>query len=284
MYNSFMRNNFENDLISLDKIGIVYNSNSNGYENAVDTIKCELSRHNINFVVNPIDNMDNSVTLALVVGGDGTLLRAARYYASFGTAVFGINMGRLGFLSQSSVDEINSSIKQILEGQYNCEERLMLSANPGRLSALNDIVIKSESFSRTARLFVAINGNNVCDYLADGLIISTPTGSTAYNISAGGPILVPRLNAFIIVPICPHSLNARPLVIPSNEKIVITSADNSKRLKIAADGQNLYSVPENTPITIRKHRNRAKILMLNDKSFYSVLKEKLYWGMTNSKK
>jgi len=284
MYNSFMRNNFENDLISLDKIGIVYNSNSNGYENAVETIKCELSRHNINFVVNPIDNMDNSVTLALVVGGDGTLLRAARYYASFGTAVFGINMGRLGFLSQSSVDEISSSIKQILDGQYNCEERLMLSANPGRLSALNDIVIKSESFSRTARLFVAINGNNVCDYLADGLIISTPTGSTAYNISAGGPILVPRLNAFIIVPICPHSLNARPLVIPSNEKIVITSADNSKRLKIAADGQNLYSVPENTPITIRKHRNRAKILMLNDKSFYSVLKEKLYWGMTNSKK
>ena len=279
-----MRNNFENDLISLDKIGIVYNSNSNGYENAVETIKCELSRHNINFVVNPIDNMDNSVTLALVVGGDGTLLRAARYYASFGTAVFGINMGRLGFLSQSSVDEISSSIKQILDGQYNCEERLMLSANPGRLSALNDIVIKSESFSRTARLFVAINGNNVCDYLADGLIISTPTGSTAYNISAGGPILVPRLNAFIIVPICPHSLNARPLVIPSNEKIVITSADNSKRLKIAADGQNLYSVPENTPITIRKHRNRAKILMLNDKSFYSVLKEKLYWGMTNSKK
>ena len=279
-----MRNNFENDLISLDKIGIVYNSNSNGYENAVETIKCELSRHNINFVVNPIDNMDNSVTLALVVGGDGTLLRAARYYASFGTAVFGINMGRLGFLSQSSVDEINSSIKQILDGQYNCEERLMLSANPGRLSALNDIVIKSESFSRTARLFVSINGNYVCDYLADGLIISTPTGSTAYNISAGGPILVPRLNAFIIVPICPHSLNARPLVIPSNEKIVITSADNSKRLKIAADGQNLYSVPENTPITIRKHRNRAKILMLNDKSFYSVLKEKLYWGMTNSKK
>ena len=284
MYNSLMKNNFKNNEISLDKIGIVYNQNTIGYESVVEALKAEFSKYNVNISVNPIDNMDKSVTLAVVVGGDGTLLRAARYYASFDTAVFGINMGRLGFLSQSSADEINSSIKKIFDGQYNCEERLMLSANPGRLSALNDIVIKSESFSRTARLFVSINGNIVCDYLADGLIISTPTGSTAYNISAGGPILVPRLNAFIIVPICPHSLNARPLVIPSNEKIVISSADNTRRLKIAADGQNIYSVPENTPISIRKHRNRAKILMLNDKSFYSVLKEKLYWGMTNSKK
>lgn len=279
-----MKNNFKNNEISLDKIGIVYNQNTIGYESVVGALKAEFSKYNVNISVNPIDNMDKSVTLAVVVGGDGTLLRAARYYASFDTAVFGINMGRLGFLSQSSADEINSSIKKIFDGQYNCEERLMVSANPGRLSALNDIVIKSESFSRTARLFVSINGNIVCDYLADGLIISTPTGSTAYNISAGGPILVPRLNAFIIVPICPHSLNARPLVIPSNEKIVISSADNTRRLKIAADGQNIYSVPENTPISIRKHRNRAKILMLNDKSFYSVLKEKLYWGMTNSKK
>jgi len=284
MYNSLMKNNFKNNEISLDKIGIVYNQNTIGYESVVGALKAEFSKYNVNISVNPIDNMDKSVTLAVVVGGDGTLLRAARYYASFDTAVFGINMGRLGFLSQSSADEINSSIKKIFDGQYNCEERLMVSANPGRLSALNDIVIKSESFSRTARLFVSINGNIVCDYLADGLIISTPTGSTAYNISAGGPILVPRLNAFIIVPICPHSLNARPLVIPSNEKIVISSADNTRRLKIAADGQNIYSVPENTPISIRKHRNRAKILMLNDKSFYSVLKEKLYWGMTNSKK
>lgn len=279
-----MKKKYEQQIISFDKIGIVYNSFSTGYESAVETIKTELEKSNVNYVVNPIDNMDNSVTFAVAIGGDGTLLRAARYYASFSVPVFGVNMGRLGFLAQSSLNEIGVSLQKILNGQYNCEERLMLSANPGRLSALNDIVIKSESFSRTARLFVSINGNNVCDYLADGLIISTPTGSTAYNISAGGPILVPRLNAFIIVPICPHSLNARPLVIPSNEKIVITSADNTKRLKIAADGQNLFSVPENSPITIRKHKNKAKILMLNDKSFYSVLKEKLYWGMTNSKK
>lgn len=279
-----MKNKFVKHEISLDKIGIVYNANSLGYEIVVEKIQSELSKNGISYVVNPVDNMDKSVTLAIVAGGDGTLLRAARYYSSSEIPVFGVNMGRLGFLSQSSSEEISASIRKISEGQTICEERLMLSANPGRLCALNDIVIKSESFSRTARLFVSINGNNVCDYLADGLIISTPTGSTAYNISAGGPILVPRLNAFIIVPICPHSLNARPLVIPSNEKIVITSADNTRRLKIAADGQNIYSVPENSPITIRKHRNRAKILMLNDKSFYSVLKEKLYWGMTNSKK
>lgn len=279
-----MKNKFVKTEISLDKIGIVYNSNSVGYENAVEKIQSELSKNGISYISNPIDNMDKTITLAIVVGGDGTLLRAARYYAPSEIPVFGVNMGRLGFLSQTSLEEISDSIKKISDNQTICEERLMLSANPGRLCALNDIVIKSESFSRTARLFVSINGNTVCDYLADGIIISTPTGSTAYNISAGGPILVPRLNAFIIVPICPHSLNARPLVIPSNEKIVITSADNTRRLKMAADGQNIYSVPENSSITIRKHKNRAKILMLNDKSFYSVLKDKLYWGMTNSKK
>lgn len=279
-----MNYKYEEQKISFDKIGIVYNSFSAGYKKAVETVKSELTKSGISFVVNPIENMDNTVTLAIIIGGDGTLLRAARYYAKYSIPVFGINMGRLGFLAQSSIDEISISVKKILNGEYNCEERLMLSANPGKLTALNDIVIKSESFSRTARLFVSVNGNKVCDYLADGLIISTPTGSTAYNISAGGPILVPRLNAFIIVPICPHSLNARPLVIPSNEKIEITSADNLKRLKIAADGQNIFSIPENTTITIRKHKKRAKILLLNDKSFYSVLKEKLYWGMTNSKK
>ena len=269
---------------SFNKIGIIYNPNSAGYENTIEELKKALEEHNLNYSVSVIDNMDNTITLAIVAGGDGTLLRAARFYAKYSTPVFGINLGRLGFLAQSSMADIKMSIEKIVNNEAICEERIMLSAIPGKLTALNDIVIKSESFSRTARLFVSINGNKVCDYLADGLIISTPTGSTAYNISAGGPILVPRLNAFVIVPICPHSLNARPLVIPSNEKIEITSADNARRLKISADGQNTYTVPENSTINIKKHKYKAKLLLLNDKSFYSVLREKLYWGKGTSTK
>ena len=278
-----MKNFCDKDGFSLEKIGIVYNSNSTGYEKSVEDIKNELDRHGLNYVVTNIDAMDNSATLAIVTGGDGTLLRAARFYAKFNTPVFGINLGRLGFLAQSSSKDIKTSIEKIIKKEAKCEERLMLSATPGKLTALNDIVIKSESFSRTARLFVSINGDSVCNYLADGLIVSTPTGSTAYNISAGGPILVPRLNAFIIVPICPHSLNARPLVVPSNEKIEITSADNTKRLKISADGQSIYTVPENSKITIKRHKNKARLLLLNDQSFYSVLKQKLNWGISNNR-
>ncbi|MGN0014730.1 MAG: NAD(+)/NADH kinase [Candidatus Gastranaerophilaceae bacterium] len=275
-------NNKENQ-ISLNKVGVIYNSNSSGYETAIEAIKNTLNDAKIDYSITTIEKLDSTITFAIVAGGDGTLLRAARYYARFSVPVFGINLGRLGFLAQSSPNEIKKSIHQILEGNYNCEERIMLSASPGRLSALNDIVIKSDNFSRTARMFVSVNGNCICDYIADGLIISTPTGSTAYNMSAGGPILVPRLNAFIIVPICPHSLNARALVIPSNEKIEITSADNTRRLKMSADGQNTYSVPETGIITIRKHRNKARLLLLNNQSFYSVLKQKLNWGISNNK-
>lgn len=283
MYNSTMKNFCDKDEFSLEKVGIVYNSNSNGYEKTVEEIKKELDLHEIKYVVTNIDSLDSTVTFAIVAGGDGTLLRAARFYAKYYIPVFGINLGRLGFLAQASPNDIKNSIEKIIKGETKCEERLMLSATPGRLSALNDIVIKSESFSRTARLFVSVNGNTICNYMADGLIVSTPTGSTAYNISAGGPILVPRLNAFIIVPICPHSLNARPLVIPSNEKIEITSVDNTKKLKMSADGQTTYTVPENCKITIKRHKNKARLLLLNDQSFYSVLKQKLYWGVPNNR-
>ena len=274
---------WNDDIYSLEKVGIIYNSKSINYENTVNNIKQSLSNNNIPFIVSNIDNLDNTITLAIVAGGDGTLLRTARYYAQYSIPVFGINLGRLGFLSQASPNEITQSIQQIINYNVHCEDRIMLSANPGKLIALNDIVIKNENFSRTARLFVKINNEEVCNYLADGLIISTPTGSTAYNMSAGGPILVPRLNAFIIVPICPHSLNARPLVITSNEKIEITSVDNTKRLKISADGQTTYTVPENNSITIKRHRNKAKLMYINNKSFYSILKQKLNWGIDNNR-
>lgn len=272
-----------NNDFSLEKIGIVYNPKSVDSENTVKKIAEELSIQNLQYTVTTVDNLDKTATLAIVAGGDGTILRTARFYAQFSTPVFGINLGRLGFLAQVSPSDIKLAVEKIIKKDVYCDERIMLSANPGKLTALNDIVIKNENFSRTARLFISINGEPVCNYLADGLIISTPTGSTAYNISAGGPILVPRLNAVIIVPICAHSLNVRPLVIPSNEKIQITSADNTKKLKISADGQNTFAVPENTIITIKKHRNKAKLMHINKQSFYSVLKQKLNWGINNNK-
>lgn len=269
--------------ISLDNAGIIYNPHTTGYEKTVEDIQKELEKVGIQYSITSVENLNNDVTFAIVAGGDGTILKAARYYSRYSTPVFGINLGRLGFLAQSSPCEIEKSIQKIINNEIKIEDRLMITANPGRLIALNDIVIKNENISRTARIEVSINGNKVCDYISDGIIISTPTGSTAYNISVGGPILTPSLNAFIIIPICPHALNTRPLVIPSYEKIKITSEDNTRKLRMIADGQNMYSIPENSTITIKKHKNKAKLILMNNHNFYSVLQQKLNWGTRNTK-
>ena len=266
--------------ISLEKIGIIYNADSTKSLDTIKEIQNTLQNYNLKSKVFTTDHFDNSISFAIVVGGDGTLLRAARYYSQYNVPVFGINLGRLGFLSQASPDEIEFAIEKIIEGQFKIEERLMLTALEGKLTALNDIVIKGDSFSRTARLYVHINDKIVCDYLADGLIISTPTGSTAYTLSAGGPILVPSLNAMVIVPICPHTMSARPLVIPASEKIQITTCKSNPKLKISADGQKILNIHKDERIIIEQNQHKAKLLLLNVETnlFYSVLREKLHWG------
>ena len=179
-------------------------------------------------------------------------------------------------------EQIKEAFEYLLSGAFKIENRLMLSAFDGKMEALNDIVIKGEAFSRTSRLYVEINNNLVCDYLADGLIISTPTGSTAYTLSAGGPIITPSLNAIVIVPICPHTMNARPIVIPDSEVIKVTSSQDEPLLKMSADGQETKCVDVKEEIVITKSKDYAKLILLNleKNSFYSVLKEKLHWGVS----
>lgn len=273
---------FRNDEVSLEKIGVIYNADNARALETIDMIKASLHTHGLKAKVMKIDRLDSSITLAVVVGGDGTLLRAARFYSNYDVPVFGINLGRLGFLSQAKPSDIEFAFEKILEGQFKIEERLMLSALNGKMTALNDIVIKGDSFSRTSRLYVHINDKIVCDYLADGLIISTPTGSTAYTLSAGGPILVPSLSAMVIVPICPHTMNARPLVVPASEIIRVTTCQSKPKLKIAADGQQVIDLKTNEDLIIEKNKNKAKLLLLNVETnlFYSILREKLHWGIS----
>ena len=149
-----------------------------------------------------IDGLKEGFDFVFVIGGDGTILKTARFYAKYKTPIFGINLGRLGFLSQSSKEDIEKSVDEILEGHFIIEDRIMLQS--GDFSALNDFVIKGQDMGRTSRFSLKINDKFVCDYLADGIIVSTPTGSTAYGLSAGGPVLSPSLNVFEIVPICPQ--------------------------------------------------------------------------------
>ena len=270
------------DEINLSNVGIFYNSNNQKAKYVSSAIEKILSEHKINFVTKTTDEYSSDVTCAIVLGGDGTILKTARYYAPYGVPILGINLGRLGFLSQAKSTQVNEAIDYILNGSFKIEDRMMLSAMNSKLNALNDIVIKGDGFSRTSRLYVHINDNIVCDYLADGIIISTPTGSTAYTLSAGGPILSPILDAMVIVPICPHTMNARPIVIPSSEVIKVTSSQNKPLLKISADGQETFSVGINETIEIKKCDYTAKLILLNleKNSFYSVLKEKLHWGLS----
>lgn len=258
------------------KLGIVYNPIVKNSSEVLKSLENLLNAKNLHFKKFTIDSMKTGVDFVFVIGGDGTLLKAARFYSKESTPVFGINLGRLGFLSQTKECDLLQSVDKILSNKYKIEDRLMLISNDGAL-ALNDFVIKGASASRTSRFYLNIDGKFVCDYLADGLIVSTPTGSTAYGLSAGGPVLSPSLNAITIVPICPHTLTARPLVVPSNETITISTCDSCTSFVVIADGQDSYNV--NSKIEIKKSEFSAKLALLDDNEFYSVLRNKLHWGV-----
>lgn len=266
-----MKNFFSNK-----KIGIVYNPIVKKSSEVLQVLEDLLIEKNLHYKVYTIDLMKGGVDFVFVIGGDGTLLKTARFYAKEFTPVFGINLGRLGFLSQTKECDLSSSLDKILNSKYKIEDRLMLVSNDN-ITALNDFVIKGASASRTARFYLSIDGKFVCDYLADGLIISTPTGSTAYNLSAGGPVLSPSLNAIAIVPICPHTLTARPLVVPSDEVITISTCDTCASFVVIADGQDSHTV--NSKIEIKKSEFNAKLALLEDNEFYSVIRHKLHWGV-----
>lgn len=260
---------------NLNKFSIVYNPIVKNSTEVLEKLEKILTKKGLDYNKFSIDNLKSGSDFVFVIGGDGTLLKTARFYSKYSTPVFGINLGRLGFLAQTSAEDIEKSVEKILKGKYRVENRLMLIGND-KTFALNDFVIKGASASRTSRFYLSINSKFVCDYLADGLIVATPTGSTAYGLSAGGPILSPSLDALAIIPICPHTLTARPLVIPANEKITISTSDACTNFSVVADGQEFQNVT--SKIIIQKTDFYAKLALLEE-DFYSVLRKKLDWGV-----
>lgn len=269
------------NLLSLKNISIVYNEDVAESFKVANYTKNILRTNGLDSKIIASGDFDEEASFVITIGGDGTLLKAARYYAPKGVPLFGINLGRLGFLAQANLNEIDFSVKKIIKGEFKIQNRMMLSSFNGSVLALNDIVIKGDSFSRTSKLFLSVNDKVVCDYLADGLIIATPTGSTAYTLSAGGPVIVPGIDALVIVPICPHTLTARPLVIPACEKITITSCKTCNKLKMSADGQNSIDIGADDSIVIKKSDVEAKLVILEKENneFYTILREKLQWGV-----
>ena len=258
------------------KFGICYNPTIKRAAEVKEILFSILLSFGVQAGIIDIDNLKSGYDFVFVIGGDGTILKTARYYSKYSTPVFGVNLGRLGFLSQSSEENLEKSVKQIIDGNFVVEDRVMLQYDNS--IALNDFVVKGSTTGRTSRFTLKINDKPVCDYLADGIIISTPTGSTAYGLSAGGPVLFPSLKAFVVVPICPHTLAARPLVIPDNEIVTISSCGSQKKYVISADGQEYFET--SSEITIKKSNYSAKLALLDNADFYSILRDKLHWGIS----
>lgn len=224
--------------------------------------------------------------MIVVLGGDGTLLSAARNIAPSGIPVLGINLGNLGFLTEIEVPEIVDAFTKILAGEYGIEERMMLDSRVIRRSkeeakyvAFNDIVVAKSGLARIVQLEVYIDGKHLGNYSADGLIVSTPTGSTAYSLSAGGPIVSPYVNSLVITPICPHTLYGRSLIISNNETVQIIVKSSHTDITLTADGQDDFALNSYDKIEVKKGKHSAKLIKLKDRDFYSTLMARLTRGV-----
>ena len=254
------------------KVAIVTNSNLEKSKEISLSMSKIFENENIQNDILDIDDLRTGYDFVFAIGGDGTMLKTARFYSEFKTPVMGVNLGRLGFLSLISPEEIVKLAKMLKTNDYYIQDRIMLEGNG--LKALNDFVIKGSTCNRTSKFSLFINDKQVFNCIADGLVVATPTGSTAYGLSAGGPVLSPELNCVVIVPICAHTMTVRPLVIPDSEKITV----KSEVINVSADGQQ--HINDLSEVVIEKSCNCAKLAFPKNEYFYSILKNKLYWGVS----
>lgn len=213
------------------------------------------------------------------IGGDGTLISVARRSFEYDIPVLGIHLGTLGFLTDITLHELPLFLEKMKEQKYRIDNRMMIkgSANINTFWAFNDIVISRKSISNMLRVDAKIDGKLFNSYYGDGLIISTPTGSTAYNLSAGGPVVFPLTDAFIVTPVAPHSLTQRPLVLPADFEIEFFIPDSLGAVVIV-DGQDIYEIPENESIKIQIAAKKAKLIHRCERNYFEVLNKKLQWG------
>lgn len=225
------------------------------------------------------------VDLMIVLGGDGTLLSAARALGTHKVPILAVNLGGLGFLTSVTLDELYPLLDQVLAGKHRISERMMLDAEilrggqvAERQCALNDAVANKAAIARMLEFDVFVDGNSVGRYRADGIVVATPTGSTAYSLAAGGPIIDPALDAFVITPICPHMLTNRPLVVRDTARIEIDFAPAEEPVYVTLDGQIGFQLKPKDRISITKSKNRVALVRPPAKTYFEVLRSKLKWG------
>lgn len=226
------------------------------------------------------------VKFFVVLGGDGTLLGAARKVAIYGAPILGVNLGGLGFLTEITLKRLYPAVEMMLKGELETESRLMLETKvfrkheeACRFLVLNDVVINKGALARIIDLDVFINDRFLTTFRADGLIVSTPTGSTAYNLSAGGPVLFPTIESFILTPICPFTLTNRPIILPDKHIVHIKLAKESEeKVSLTFDGQVGFDLFYGDKVMISKAAERIKLVKSPDQGYFEILREKLMWG------
>lgn len=224
----------------------------------------------------------------LTLGGDGTLLRGAKLLGGRPVPIIGVNLGRLGFLTSCSASDVESSLRRFCAGDFTAESRMTLtartdggsgtSAGAGEWLALNDFVLHKGGFARVVRLSISIDGEPMGSYAADGIVIATPTGSTAYSLSAGGPIVQPRLESIVITPISAHTLGIRPLVVHPEAEIVLQGEDGPDELLLTVDGQGGTQVARGERLIVRRSNSPVRLVRFPPDSFFNRIRQKLGWG------
>tara|TARA_R110000787_G_scaffold285949_1_gene402839 strand:+ start:28523 stop:29407 length:885 start_codon:yes stop_codon:yes gene_type:complete len=235
--------------------------------------------------ISSFKEIDASYNFFLSIGGDGTLLKSVTYVKDLGIPIIGINTGRLGFLATIQKEEITDSLYQILSGNYFISERSLLTISTDPKSdellplnfALNEIAVNRKNTTSMIKVETLVNDMHLTSYWSDGLIVSTPTGSTGYSLSCGGPVIDPSTNSLVITPIAPHNLNARPLVVPDNCNITLKVSGRGKSHLVSLDSR-IATLKNNTIITIKKAPFHIKLVQLSEDSFIKTLRKKLLWG------
>jgi len=233
----------------------------------------------------PREELADNVDLILVLGGDGTMIATARMLGDRAIPVVGVNYGGLGYLAEFRIEELHLALESILKGDYRLEQRVMLKAELLRGEeqvtsnrVLNDVVINKSALARIIEIEAYLNRQFVNSFRADGLIVSTPTGSTAYNLSAGGPVIYPSMKAIVITPICPFTLSNRPIVIPDESVIELRLKTENEEVALTLDGQVGFALKSEDRVMIRKSQATFNLVQPANRNYFEVLRDKLRWG------
>ena len=282
-------------------IGLVAHSGKPGVGELINSLAAEFSRRSMSILLEKetaavagkksdlaVAQIAAKVDLIVVAGGDGTLLGVADQMGEGNTPIFGINVGSLGFLTTASSQSIREAVDSIAEGKMTFSHRTMLevvlrdgSKQQAPMIGLNDAVLSRGELSRLIRLRTRVNGEVLTEFNADGLIVATPTGSTAYSLSAGGPIMEPESGVFVITPICPHVLTNRSIIVSENSVIEIEASEPDYPVYLTVDGRDPLRIARDAKVEIRKAKRRLQLAALPNVSFFGVVRQKLKWSGSN---